>query len=1147
MSSSGSDSDSDSSSSSSSGSEDRIWVKVKDESSGNFYFFNNLTQESTWQQPSDYEESDGDTIAEEDMAANTSANGPSETKGKAETMYSSDNDDSDDSSDSDDSESGSGSSSGSGSGSSSESESESESESDISPDSSPEPKKEDKSKAKAKKRSSEVGISLTDSGKYSESETDSNRADKKIKKDKKDEVAALFEVPNLDMGLSKSLLTVGGMSPQRGLTGKLLLTKEAKQDLEASKQALREGTRVRGSKAKAPKMKEIKSDVQIREEMQEAETAKVLNAHAELDKERLKEKEKKERNGSISANSVASLPSQSHSQSTSTSTTPERRPSNGDSSTPLKGQGASGSMISSSSPMSKSDKSNMSKGLKGKLSGIFNTPTPRSSVGGGGSVGQSEQSGIDQFHENPSNKANIANTADSKSGSVAKLSEGMNIPMGLPGSRQSGTGGLDAGGGGYSLETNNLNTSSLKRRASIAPGSRTGMSSSVLKQNKKLLLQEAEVIGTIEHVAPPSPELLKKFQESDSGASIDGIIKGGGPGGVQARFSRSNPPPPAFTGNGSQQSGAALRNKSMLLFPPPGANTSHISEGDDMSEVSSLASVSYSVTEGNPKRPSMMGVGYRPPSSMPPPPSNGGIDYAASSAGEFVPPPAGSALAEGGEGLGLGEEEKALQRKRNMYVDESFPQPPPVEIEAIPAVTLRDSQLRNCPYVPAKVKFQGYCDDYESVMTCVYQGSLYFRIESGLKDIKDSKGDNKGTDHKLEKEVEGEGESDKKSAFVAKFPFLLPIKKGQKYISNVLIHEEKPDRVHEVDFTAKVDAHKYEPGAFTYFSPIHGTVQIRVSADSLWALFEAMPSTAFGEQGMHGALGLPEEDVNAVIDVPLDTVSQVSTLLQERQAQMASQEEGVNNKQLSSIRLNSGRKDALPHFNVKAVKHESAAEAAAKKRQITDYRRKSVEYLLQGIGSSDLDLAIKEAQKESMDRISKKQQQRGQSTSNNGKGRPETKMFAQNYREFLTNTTHHLAFKSGASAAEDLVASYASRGKDYRFARVGSRRKATLCRWLNSLCLQPGPYLTKNNLSEAMCSGLLLADLIRLIVPNSGNMLDPTYFHVPALSKAMSLSNLEQCLGVFKRSKCFVFSERVRDCLSCQRIDSLCSTLELWL
>ena len=97
---------------------------------------------------------------------------------------------------------------------------------------------------------------------------------------------------------------------------------------------------------------------------------------------------------------------------------------------------------------------------------------------------------------------------------------------------------------------------------------------------------------------------------------------------------------------------------------------------------------------------------------------------------------------------------------------------------------------------------------------------------------------------------------------------------------------------------------------------------------------------------MHGALGLSEEEVNAIVDVPLDTVSLVSTLLEERRANQLLRGYITGGDGKYDSHLGVGRKTALPHFNVKPVKHDSAAEKVAKKRLVMDHRRKSVEYVI---------------------------------------------------------------------------------------------------------------------------------------------------------------------------------------------------------
>ena len=59
---------------------------------------------------------------------------------------------------------------------------------------------------------------------------------------------------------------------------------------------------------------------------------------------------------------------------------------------------------------------------------------------------------------------------------------------------------------------------------------------------------------------------------------------------------------------------------------------------------------------------------------------------------------------------------------------------------------------------------------------------------------------------------------------------------------------------------------------------------------------------------------------------------------------------------------------------------------------------------------------------------------------------------------------------------------YTSRGKNYKLSKTSPRRAALLLRWVNNLDLQPIP-VTLDNLHASFCSGLLLADLVRCLIP----------------------------------------------------------------
>ena len=175
-------------------------------------------------------------------------------------------------------------------------------------------------------------------------------------------------------------------------------------------------------------------------------------------------------------------------------------------------------------------------------------------------------------------------------------------------------------------------------------------------------------------------------------------------------------------------------------------------------------------------------------------------------------------------------------------------------------------------------------------------------------------------------------------------------------------------------------------------------------------------------------------------------------------------------------------------------------------------------------------------------------------SSSNGKGR-------LSYHDKESNDPH---VKLKHSSMGDLVRDqYTSRGKDYRAMRVHPRRANQLLYWVNSLGLNPVP-VTEHNLHSSFCTGLLLADLVRYLVPiptgpgssQSGNVafdhflgrsgnLTSTYengtralpkgapsifasqLHIPVLTKKQAVVNVEIVCGAILRSKAFVFSERI--------------------
>ena len=76
------------------------------------------------------------------------------------------------------------------------------------------------------------------------------------------------------------------------------------------------------------------------------------------------------------------------------------------------------------------------------------------------------------------------------------------------------------------------------------------------------------------------------------------------------------------------------------------------------------------------------------------------------------------------------------------------------------------------------------------------------------------------------------------------------------------------------------------------------------------------------------------------------------------------------------------------------------------------------------------------------------------------------------------------------------------------------RRVTLLCEWVNSLHVWPNP-LNINTLHKEMCNGLLLARIVKILIPT----VKYVNLNEKALSKKPALENLEQALGNLWRSK----------------------------
>ncbi len=405
--------------------------------------------------------------------------------------------------------------------------------------------------------------------------------------------------------------------------------------------------------------------------------------------------------------------------------------------------------------------------------------------------------------------------------------------------------------------------------------------------------------------------------------------------------------------------------------------------------------------------------------------------------------------------------------------------------------------MRSCPYVPALVKFVGYADDFEHCMVSVHKGIFYVRI--------------------------GESDNEGDEVFLAKFTYDCP---------------ERDE--------AFVEEDKSEVDQFFFSHKWHGVVCIRVAIEHKFLIFDTFPEELFqpieiqrnhkAHQGMNfipiGTSGSPTAEnkdtgkkkitkdfiaANKVVN-PNATRARTRPETDHVPTDASGKPVWTNNgPKRGSIVKNAGRgfleggelsPKEIKDTDVQGVHRSSITSAAANNGPVNSMlrnegnlviRRRSVEYLLQGVAVTEIEMLNSNALSETIplpkQKISLLHEASGTSVCNNSR---------------------HIA--------DGVMEKYSSRGKDYRTTRVSRARGLLLCRWLNSLNLQSVQF-TMNNLHENLCSGLFLADLVRLLIPSSASKF--SHMHVPAVSKTTALSNLEQCLGIILRSKSFVFSERI--------------------
>ncbi len=433
-----------------------------------------------------------------------------------------------------------------------------------------------------------------------------------------------------------------------------------------------------------------------------------------------------------------------------------------------------------------------------------------------------------------------------------------------------------------------------------------------------------------------------------------------------------------------------------------------------------------------------------------------------------------------------------------------------VEEEKYVPFTMPYDDLKSCPYVPALAKFIGYADDFEHTMVSVHKGTLYIRIGDGTEDASEE-------------------------VLLAKFPFSCP----------------------EVDQVTVEDDRK-EIDQFIFKHKLHGIVCIRVALEHKFLLFETLPEDLFqtvedqlNQINNPGAskvfdITIPaseEENVSPTADVKKpkatkDFLSMNKAAISKKnasdaiQAQKEARQAGKPGWNIAAPKKSIlGAKDHEHYLNQKST-GESAnpsegnlpvngdnlvtngrvgtgnngpanSMSRAENGNVT-IRRRSVEYLLQGVGVTELEMLSTSQLGGTAVASKKKSSEGGAAGSSSSSG-----------SDACNNTR---------GIASGVMEKYTSRGKDYRTTKVSHRRGVLLTRWLNSLQLQPAT-IEISTLHENLCSGLLLADLVRMLIPSASYKF--SQLHIPALSKATALSNVEQCLGIILRSKAFVFSERI--------------------
>jgi len=438
--------------------------------------------------------------------------------------------------------------------------------------------------------------------------------------------------------------------------------------------------------------------------------------------------------------------------------------------------------------------------------------------------------------------------------------------------------------------------------------------------------------------------------------------------------------------------------------------------------------------------------------------------------------------------------------------------------------------LPSCPYIPALVKYVGYADDMERCVLAVSKGVLFLRLQVGEQaDVGGNQVDNHDHDFShMYDTANAQHEKEKRNqpltskGHLAKLAFLDPL-----YDCRVLPDPNEADQ-------------------FYFWHKWHGLICIRVALEHKLRVLDCFPQSLFraantpqektehrkvleaseiqadvsdmqrrpSQQTQNNTVKYSKKDyINANKNVTADNLHFKHT---------TSRPEAQNTSDTSQWSIAQPQKQIIKKADMNLLADTSAAPGLSLRPQLDStvlrgmsggnggaVRRRSVEYLLQGVGANHIDIedhfdssagiyetfSAPAAEGESEAAAQNRSLQKEMDVCNNSKG-----------------------------IAAGIMSQYSSRGKDYGSKSIPRRRVALLCSWVNGLQLQP-VQIEPETLHENLCSGLLLTDLLRLLLPGSSGLF--SHLHIPALSRHTCLRNLEQCMGIILRSKTFVFSERI--------------------